>query len=299
MIWIYLAIVSAVFLGIYDILKKTSLNQNAVIPVLFISTLAGSLPWIPLILLSVWNPALLQGSLFFIPAADFHVHALIFLKSLIVICSWLFVYFGVKHLPISIASPIRASAPLWTLIGALCIFMERPSLGQWIGIGAILGGYFFLSLAGRAEGIVFHRNRWIVCMAIGTIIGSVSALYDKYLLSLYPAALVQTWFSFYMVIILIPVLFLWFPTRHRTTPFQWRWTIPLIGLCLALADFLYFQALRDSHALISVISAIRRSNAIISFAWGASVLQEANRQRKALCLAAILAGILLIAFAPK
>jgi len=238
---------------------------------------------------------MLEGTAFFVPAGDGRAHLLIFIKAVIVATSWLGVYFGMKHLPISIAAPIRASAPFWTLLGAMLLFVERPSGPQWIGLAMIIVAYFFLSLAGRAEGIVFHNNRWVALMFAGTLVGAASALYDKFLLKLYPAALVQTWFAVYLVVVLTPILLLgWYPTRRSTTPFQWRWTIPLIGLCLAVADFLYFLALREPEAMISILSAIRRSNAIISFAWGAILFREVNRNRKALCLAAILAGILIL-----
>jgi transporter family protein len=296
LMWIYFGLISAIFLGCYDVVKKASLNRNAVIPVLFLSTVAGALPWLVLAPLSRICPAILAGTPFFVPAADGWAHFLIFIKAVIVASSWMGVYFGMKHLPISIAAPVRASAPFWTLLGAMAIFMERPTGIQWIGLALIIVAYFFLSLAGRAEGIIFHRNRWVALMFAGTLIGAISALYDKYLLKIYPAALVQTWFAIYLVVVLAPVLLLgWYPTRHKTTPFQWRWTIPLIGLCLAVADFLYFLALRDPESMISILSAIRRSNAIISFAWGATLFKEVNRGRKAICLTAILAGILILA----
>jgi transporter family protein len=174
--WIFYGIISALFLGIYDISKKAALNRNAVFPVLLISTLFGALPWIPLVLISRIQPEWLAATPFFSPPMSPIEHGLIFLKSLIVSLSWVFVYFGMKHLPISIAAPIRASAPLWTLLGAVTLMGEMPSLPQWAGLALTLGGYFILSLAGQREGIIFHRNRWVGAMAIGTLLGAISAL---------------------------------------------------------------------------------------------------------------------------
>ncbi|MDP2888493.1 MAG: EamA family transporter, partial [Bacteroidota bacterium] len=37
--WVILALMSAVLLGIYEVFKKLSVQRNAVIPVLFLSTL--------------------------------------------------------------------------------------------------------------------------------------------------------------------------------------------------------------------------------------------------------------------
>jgi len=89
-------------------------------------------------------------------------------------------------------------------------------------------------------------------------------------------------------------LFLWYPRRKKNTPFQWRWSIPLIGLFLVTADFLYFYALSLDGSLISVISALRRGGVVITFALGAILFREQNIRRKFLLLFGILAGILLL-----
>ena len=41
--WLFLAFLSATLLGFYDVFKKQSLKNNAVIPVLFLNTLFSSL----------------------------------------------------------------------------------------------------------------------------------------------------------------------------------------------------------------------------------------------------------------
>ena len=50
--WIILAFLSAALLGFYDVFKKESLKQNAVIPVLLLNTLFSSLIFLPFIILS-------------------------------------------------------------------------------------------------------------------------------------------------------------------------------------------------------------------------------------------------------
>lgn len=47
--WIVLAIVSALCLGVYDVFKKLSLNANNVLIVLFLNTLFSSLLMAPII----------------------------------------------------------------------------------------------------------------------------------------------------------------------------------------------------------------------------------------------------------
>lgn len=64
MMWLLLAFLSAALLGFYDVFKKQSLKDNAVIPVLFLNTLFSSLIFLPFIVLSVWRPGILEDSIY-------------------------------------------------------------------------------------------------------------------------------------------------------------------------------------------------------------------------------------------
>lgn len=282
---------SAVLLGIYDILRKHALQHNAVIPVLFLSTLCGSLLWAPFLVISLTAPSVLEGIPLLVPPADVMAHGRFLLKAVLVATSWVLVYFAMKHLPISIASPIRASAPLWTLLGAVAFMGERPTGMQFAGMGLTLASYLSFSFVGRQEGIRFERNRWIGFVVGGTVMGAVCALYDKYLLHLYPASLVQPWFAVYLVVVMTPLLAVWARSRGRTTPFQWRWSIALTGIFLILSDFVYMRALQDPDALIAVVSTVRRSNVVLSFGVGALLFGDVNRRKKGVCLIGVLAGL--------
>ena len=58
--WLLLAFLSATLLGFYDVFKKQSLKDNAVLPVLFLNAFFSSLVFLPFILLSVYEPDLLE-----------------------------------------------------------------------------------------------------------------------------------------------------------------------------------------------------------------------------------------------
>jgi len=298
--WITLALISSLLLGLYDVCKKHSLNHNAVLPVLFISVLCGFLPMPFLLAGSRWAPELMQQMHCYVPVATLSEHWHIFIKAFIVSTSWILAYFAMKHLPISIVSPIRASSPVWTLIGAILLFHERPSPMQWAGMAIIFIAYYTFSLIGREEGIHFHRSKWILFIFLATFIGTFSTLYDKYLFQKlnYTPMLVQFWFAFYNVVLLgfFTAVF-WWPRRATFTPFQWRWSIPLIGFFLIASDFAYFNSVHDPAALIVILSILRRSSVVVSFIVGWFLFKEANRCRKAWALAGVLAGVILIVLA--
>lgn len=292
--WLILGIVSSFFLGVYDITKKLSLNNNAVIPVLFFASATGALLFLPFIVLSNLG-VIPEQSIVYVPQVNIQTHGLIFMKSMLVGSSWLFAFFALKNLPITIVTPIRATGPVWTLIGAIIIYNEQYNIWQWIGIAIVLGFFYFFSLSGQREGINFRRNKWVLFIVAATILGSISTLYDKYLIANYDRMAIQAWFAIYMIPVFAPFLmFLWYPKRKITTPFEWRWAILLIGVLLTIADFAYFYALTDDDALITILSVLRRTSVIISFAIGSIIFKEVNLKRKAIALLGIIVGVLII-----
>lgn len=295
--WVFLALLSSAFLGFYDIFKKQSVNGNAVIPVLFFSVLCGAVLWVPWVIVSaVGGVDAVPLEMLEVDRLGFIDHARLFAKSTIVALSWIFSYFALKHLPISLAGGIRATGPFWTLFGAVLLFGERPSGQQWAGIVLTLVSFVALSFAGRKEGFVFHKNRWVLFMVLATLAGTVSGLYDKYLMGTvgYRASTVQAWFSIYMVVVFAPVAWGWLKRWWPRAEFEWRWTIPLITVCLLIADYAYFEALRNEDAMISIVSCLRRGGVLVTFVAGYVVFKERNYRRKAPCVLGILAGIVLI-----
>ncbi len=292
--WIILGLVSCFLLGIYDITKKLSLNNNAVIPVLFYASVTGALLFVPLIIAS-YLKYLPQESLFYVAPISLKTHLLLFIKSFIVGISWVFAFFALKHLPITIITPIRATGPVWTLIGALFIYHESYSALQWIGIIVVILFFYYFSLAGNREGINLKRNKWVLYILLATFFGSFSTLYDKYLIANFDRMAIQAWFSIYMIPVFLPfLLFLWYPQRKKIDAFQWRWSIPVIGIILSIADFSYFYALTYEGSLIAILSVLRRTSVIISFSLGALIFKETNLKRKAIALIGIMIGVLII-----
>ncbi|MCF8360199.1 MAG: DMT family transporter [Prolixibacteraceae bacterium] len=298
--WGLLGITAAMLLGIYDILKKTSLNNNAVIPVLFCSVATSALVFGFAIIGSDVNATLLESLHFYVPRVGINEHFLIMLKAIIVLSSWILAFFAIKHLPLSIVTPIRSTAPFWTLTGALIIFSEKPNVLQWAGLITTLLFFYLFSTTGKREGINFKTNKWVLLIIGATLFGSVSGLYDKFIITNIDRHAVQAWTGIYQLVIMVPVLlFIWYPTRAKTTRFQWRWTIPLIGIFLILTDYFYFYALSYPESLISVLSGIRRSGVVIPFVFAALFFKEKNIKRKGFYLAGIIAGVYLMALGSR
>lgn len=299
--WLLLAFLSAALLGFYDSFKKKSLGGNAVIPVLFLNTLFSSLIFLPLIVLSA-ETNVLDGSMFHVESGGWEMHKYILLKSVIVLASWIFGYFGMKHLPLTIVGPINATRPVMVLVGAMLVFGERLNVYQWIGVLLAVASFFMLSRSGKKEGIDFKHDRWIYFIVLAAVLGAVSGLYDKYLMA--PTShggvgldtmMVQSWYNIYQCFMMGAVLMLlWWPKRKHTTPFRWDWCIVFISVFLSAADFVYFYALSVPGAMISIVSMIRRGSVVVSFLFGAVFFHEKNLKSKVVDLVLVLLGMLFL-----
>lgn len=298
--WLGLAFLSAFLLGCYDINKKMSVHNNAVIPVLFLNTLLCTLFLSPLFILSRMAPDTIEGSIFFVPTIDVEAHLFILVKSALVLSSWIFGYFATKHLPLTITGPINATRPVMTLVGALLIFGERLSIYQWVGVSLTIFSVFLLSATGKKEGINFKSNKWILFIFLAAVLGALSGLYDKYLMQRISSTSVQFWYNLYQsIMMLVVMLFVWYPRRTKTTVFHWKWSIIFVSFFLTLADFVYFYALTDPDAMISIVSMVRRGSVLVSFVGGVLFFHEKNLKGKAIDLVFILVGMFFLYLGTK
>lgn len=302
--WTVLAFVSALCLGFYDISKKIALRENRVVDVLTISVCVSSLFLsIPLIF-SRLCPEMILGTHFYVPSLDGTAHAYTILKSIIVLSSWFFGYISLKHLPISVVSPMQATRPMWTLVGALLLFNERLNGWQWVGILLAIGSIFVFSFRRKTISNALSTNTnnkyYYICLAFAIISGACSGLYDKYLMRQYDHNAVQVYYTFYQAIMM---LIAWAIFNRKNIKYQISnlrfikriGVIVLISLFLIVSDNVYMLALRDPDSMIAVVSTIRRGGAVIGFAYGLLFLKEPDPVRKLCCMGGILAGLVCLA----
>ena len=286
--WTCWILASAVFLAFYDLAKKASVRENAVLPVLLLATVAGGGAYVAVLGAAGGIPAALDVS-----ARDL---SLICIKSAIVSTSWVLTYCALRSLPITIATPIRASAPAIVFIAAFFLYGEQPTIIQGLGIILVFTGYWAFSKAGKFEGIDFLRSRAVWLAIGGMCMSAVSSIWDKFILQkcAIPVETVQFWFQIGLVAIYALLLTGQRTLRIDRRRFEWRWTIPATGILLAAADWLYFHGLAIPDVPISVGSLMRRFSVVITFILGAVFFKERNLKRKGIALAAILTGVILL-----
>ncbi|WP_034058886.1 EamA family transporter [Lacinutrix jangbogonensis] len=297
--WIYLGLLAALFLGLHNLCKKHAVQGNEVFPVLLGTVSSGFLLVVVFYVLSICYPEYAQANGYHFQVITLQTHGFIFIKSAIMAASWILAYQALKHLPLTIVTPIRSAGPFFTFIGAIVIYKESPNVYQWFGFFLIIFSVLLYSRIGKKEGINFKRNKWVFAIIGATFLGASSGLYDKFLiqsLTLNPQTL-QFWFCLYTILILLVILSItWFPYAAKRKAFKFRWSIIAVGVLLVAADYFYFKALQDPEALIMLLSAIKRSQILIAVVVGGLVFKEKNKRKKLVPLAGIMLGVFLILY---
>ncbi len=289
----WLVALSALSLGFYNVACKHAVSDNSAMDVLLWSSVSGLVAFLA-------AAAADGGAAGFAEAAraTSATRWMLAGKVALVGSSWAAGYLAMRRLPISLAAPVRATAPLWTLLGAIALYGETPGPVRALGMLLMVAGYVLLAALGSREGFSW-RSREMGLVVLGTLLGAASALYDKFLLARagLPPRAVQLHFSAGLVLLYGAVWIarraVW-PAAERT-PFRWRWSIPLVGALLILSDALYFRAVAIPGADISLVSVFRRMSSVVSFLVGGLLFRDLALRQKALALLLVLAGAVLAA----
>lgn len=291
--WIWMTLASAVLLGVYDVAKKKALAKNNALYVLLAATLATTLILFPFLFFGPVAPG--GNAVFSAPARHY---LCLMLKAVLVSVSWLSGMMGLKLLPITTVSTLKASRPMFVVLFSILLFGERLNALQWCGVVVVLAALFLLSRTSAGEGIKFSSSKGFWAVVISILAGVASALYDKYILAgldLDPM-FVQFWANFFVTVILAVLAVIKActgPAAERPR-FTWDWLLVFIAVFITLADAFYFFALKQPGAMLSVISLVRRSSVVVTFLLGAWIFREKNLRKKGLIMLLLLCGILLL-----
>ena len=295
--WVVLSLISAVLLGFYDIFKKQTVVNNAIIPVLFFSTMISALLFLPFIVLSFSKPELFAGdfmSKLFIEPITLRQHLLVMGKTAIIIGSWMFSYSAMKHLPITVVGPVNQLRPAITVILMFFVFRESLTWLQGVGVVLALISFYFMNRSGKLEGIQFKSNKWVYMLLASAVLVALSGVFDKFLLSkedISPAT-VQAWYTIYDFLIMAVLYWLiWFPKREKQ-PFEWRWGIVAMAVFVTVADVIYLTGLKQEAAVVVLIPLILYGGRlVVSFVYGIFGFKEQNIRSKILPLLMVLAAL--------
>ena len=308
--WTVLAVCSAFLLGLYDAAKKQALKKNGVLAVLLVATALSTL---------FVSPFLRFG-----PGED---HLKLALKAVLVTTSWVSGMVGLKLLPLTTVSTIKGSRPMFVVIFSIILFGETLSWMQWVGVVIVLAALFLLGRTSRSDASVQVRKAGFIWMGVSIVTGVASALYDKHIMAGMEPLFVQSWTNLYITVLLgLCVLVEAVLARDKAgdggrgsallsrskarmdvaessatadasrarAAFRWDWWLVVVAVLITGADALYFFALKQPDAMLSVISVIRRGAVIVTFLCGVIFFKEGNVRAKGLNMLLMAAGVALL-----
>ena len=283
--WMVFGLSAGALLGLYDYWTKKAMKGNSVIPIVFWSSLFGALAWLP---------AFLPVS----EAAGVYVdwQALILIKGLAMTLSWVLAYYSVKELPMSFSGAVRASGPLWTLIGGFVVFGEHLSPLQFAAVLVSIFAYFALSQVGKAEGIRMLHNWPVFMMLMATILSAMTTVYDKFIVQELglPIYSIQAYSAIHRCILAM-LIFLAISWKRRTIiPLRWSIYVPLVGLSWVGAELIYFFAIANPVANVTYLSIFRRLSLVVGFLLSVFLIGEKNVLRKSIIIFLIVASVVVL-----
>lgn len=295
--WVFLSLISAFLLGFYDIFKKRTVVGNAIIPVLFYSTLISALLFLPFVVTSRLHPEWYSDDFwkqFFVEPLTGRQHILVFGKTALILVSWMFSYSAMKNLPITVVGPVNQLRPAISLLLLFAIFQEHLIWTQWVGVVLALVSFYLMNRSGKLEGIQFKSNKWVYMLLGSAILVALSGVYDKFLLSgesISPST-IQAWYTIYDFLMMAVLYFaIWRPKR-REQPFEWRGGIVCMALFVTIADVIYLSGLKQEAAVIVLIPLILYGvRLLVSFAYGALFFREKNIRSKIVPLLMVIAAL--------
>lgn len=278
--WLTLALISALLLGLYDISKKKALDKNSPLVVLLVVTGLSTI---------FLSPCL------FLYGGDFRAHLMLVVKALIVSSSWISGIIALKLLPITTVSPVKATRPFFVVLFSLIIFGERLNGLQWTGVSLALLSILLMSLSSKNDSSGENSLKGWLALAISIVTGVISALYDKHIIGGLEPLFIQSWGNLYITLILAVCIILQCAVERSSLKeaFSIRWDVMMLltAILITGADMSYFFALKQEGALLSIISIMRRCSVIVTFVFGAIVFKEKNIRKKAAILSILLAGM--------
>ena len=312
--WTVLAVCSAFLLGLYDAAKKQALKKNGVLAVLLVATALSTI---------VLAPFLRFG-----PGED---HLKLAFKAVLVTSSWISGMVGLKLLPLTTVSLLKGSRPVFVVLFSIILFGETLSWMQWAGVVTVFAALFLLGRTSRTDAPVQVRKTGFLWMGVSIVTGVLSALYDKHIMAGMEPLFVQSWTNLYITVLLIICIAAKRFVRGRKTAserpcppsdtleggarpqagrdersevfqrpssageqFCWDWWLLVVAMLITGADALYFFALKQPGAMLSVISVIRRAAVIVTFLCGVIFFKEGNIKAKGLNMLLMAAGVALL-----
>ncbi|MFH1649325.1 MAG: DMT family transporter [Candidatus Woesearchaeota archaeon] len=286
--WIVLAILSAILAAAIALLvKRTLLQEHAMefSAVLALFNVFATIPLWPKVDWASITPELLL---------------VVFVTSILAAAGFLLIAKGVRHMPVSTASPMLTIQPLVLVVFAFLFIHERLMGLQIVGIAVIVIGAFVMELRkgdhflNPFKRLVHGKHHIFIIAAL--IIYSVSGVFDKIILSTYHATpyTYMVLIHFFIAIDFLILMLIFHDGVKGISHGVKQAGAFLFLLAILTVGMRTVQAMAIQQADVSLVVAIKRTSAIFATIIGGSIFREEHVLRKSIGVIIMVAGALLL-----
>jgi len=282
--WYIFAILAAVLTAASTIVeKKTLLKEHAME---FSTVLAVFNFFIALVLLPYINLNFPLKML-----------ALIYIASVLATIAFLFVAKAVRHMDISIISPLLAFDPAVVVILAFFILRERITYLQLFGILLLTVGSFVLEAENYNMKKIFtkkFKSNYFYYIFLALILYGFCSILDKFILNTVPPLTFIPIVHFFIAInfiILICIFHNGFEGIKHGIKSAGRW---IFLVAILVTGYRLLQAQAISMTYVSLVIPIKRMSNLFATVVGGRIFHEKNLAKRTLACIIMLAGAVLV-----
>ena len=206
---------------------------------------------------------------------------LISVRSFLVASGLLLFTRAMKHMEISVVSPMKSLTPFFLLFLSVFFLGESVSFIQIIGIFLIVSGSYFLQIHSHYLDLFRHfkkdfNNKYLFYALAGSAIFAISAMISKIaIVGMQPTTYMYYSYIFMAIFFTATIYFHydgWTDIKYGFKKTS-LWVFP-IAATLLLADWTYFYALSLPIVMVALILPIRRLSALFSTIVGGNMFHD-------------------------
>lgn len=212
-------------------------------------------------------------------------------KSLLIAGSWLIAGYLINKIPISLYAVLMLSKILFTIILSVVWLKGKILLTTFIGMIIVIVGLVLVNNNSNEKKKREISLEHLGLLLFSCLLSSVSSILDKTTLLYITSSQLQFWFLLFLTVILMIVLYV----KEKKITYNVvknNYWIPLMSLCLVIADRFLFMANEIPESQVSIITILKQISTIEIIILGKIMFNEKMITKKLLCSLLTIIGII-------
>lgn len=233
---------------------------------------------------------------------DFPTIAYSFMVLVALIASVAFLYTAkaIRHMPVSVSSPLFALGPILTAIVAFLFLRETLTAVNTMGLFFVVVGVYLLEHSAGVSVLnnfrVMFRQRYFHYILVALVLYAVSSTIDRYVLNTLRLDVLAYLSIVQVLIAIFFTLMVWyFHDLHDISKGLKELWLPLLLIACLTVGYRYSQsfALTLAEGKVALVTSIKRSSTLLT-TLGGSFFHEKHLLRNFFAALVIVAGVVMV-----